>query len=82
MTKYIVRPYIVCMATIQTEADEMELAVEQICDGQRFDELVRDRQVVYVDEIVGALVDVEGDTEFLQTKYFQFNDDTNRWEAQ
>ena len=79
MTEYVVKLYVTCTVNIPMDAPTMEEAIEEVIDSENIYNLVENGEAEFVEEIVGALVDVVGDEEYEGTMYFEYDGNANGW---
>lgn len=78
MPKYDVHLYAVVRVKVSgVEACSMENAIEKAEGATPLHQMFDRGDMEYAEEITHYLVDVEGDEEYMQTKWFWYDDDGN-----
>jgi hypothetical protein len=75
MPQYTVHAFVVVRVKVPTEAPSRKAAARAVAEQTDFASLLPCRpDIEYAEEVLGALVDVEGDTDFRSTRYYRYRE--------
>ena len=75
MPRYTVHAFVVVRVKVPTEAPSRKAAARTVAEQTDFASLLpHGPDIEYAEEVLGALVDVEGDSDFTRSRYYAYED--------